>query len=178
MGTRGAGVAVGAGALAGVATIAICVTSKKGSWNLFRSAIRRIEATVPGFLYLLLIGCIAVLFGFIFRKMGYSRWAGAFSVIPIVNLVWLLYVATTEWPIERQLRLSLDAEATPPPDHLALMLRRAELFENRGQYEEAMELFEILATELNGAPGSRFATHCAQRLQQRIQSRQVAASGS
>jgi hypothetical protein len=160
---------MGAGALAGV------IATLHPSSN---SAIRRIEATVPSVLYLLVVVCIAVLFGFIFRKMGYSRWAGAFSVIPIVNLVWLLYIATTEWPIERQLRLSLDAEATPPPDHLALMLRRAELFENRGHYEEAMELFEILATELNGAPGSRFAMHCAQRLKQRIQPRQITTSGS
>jgi hypothetical protein len=48
------------------------------------------------------------------------------------------------------------------------MFRRAEMFEQRGDYAEALKLFEILAQELEGKPGAHFADHCASRLRKRV----------
>jgi len=43
-----------------------------------------------------------LIFWKIFSKAGYSGWLSLTMLIPIVNLVVLLYVAFAEWPISRQ----------------------------------------------------------------------------
>jgi hypothetical protein len=120
------------------------------------------------FLYLLIVGCIAWIFGLIFRKMGYSAWTGALNVIPIVNLVWWLHLATCEWPIEKQLSRATNDGASPEVDHLTLMFRSAESCEGRGQYAEALKMFQLLADELDGRPGTHLAMHCAERMRQKM----------
>jgi hypothetical protein len=41
--------------------------------------------------------------GRIFAKAGYSRWESLALLIPIVNLLALLWFAFADWPIEREL---------------------------------------------------------------------------
>jgi hypothetical protein len=89
-------------------------------------------------------------------------------IIPVVNIVWWLYLATSEWPIERELAERPEPDQRTQEDHITLMLRRAETCEKRGDFAEALELFEILGNELDGRPGSHFAKHCANRLRERI----------
>ena len=117
---------------------------------------------------LALAGLVAALFGKIFHKMGYSRWTGLLVIVPIVNLVWWVHLAFSEWPIERQLSELPDPDQRSSEDHMTLMFRHAQMYENRGEHGEALKLFEILADELAGKPGSHFAKHCADRLRQRV----------
>lgn len=42
----------------------------------------------------------------IFVKAGYSGWLGILMVIPIVNLIMILVLAFSEWPIEKRLKQS------------------------------------------------------------------------
>jgi hypothetical protein len=112
----------------------------------------------------------AALFGMIFRKMGYSSLAGILAVLPLVNIVCLVYLAAAKWPIERELAERPDPDQPAPKDHLTLMFQRAESFERRGEYAEALRLFELLAEELEGRPGTRVAAHCAERLRKRTPS--------
>lgn len=111
---------------------------------------------------------VAVVFGCIFRKMGFSAFTGLLVVVPIANLLWFLYLATSEWPIERELAERPEPTEQGREDHLSLMFRRAEAVERCGDYEEALKLFEILAKELKGQAGAHFATHCANRLRKRV----------
>jgi hypothetical protein len=107
---------------------------------------------------------VAIVFGAIFHKMGFSRLTGILVMIPLVNLFWWLYLATSEWPIERNLAERGEPDQRPQEDHITLMLKRAEMFEKRGDFPEALKLFDILAEELDGKPGAHFAKHCADRL--------------
>ncbi len=111
---------------------------------------------------------VAAVFGVIFHKMGFSRLTGLLVIIPLVNVIWWLYLATSEWPIERELAERPEPDERAHEDHITLMLRRAETCEKRGDFAEALELFDILANELDGRPGSHFAKHCAQRLRERV----------
>ncbi|NLS90746.1 MAG: hypothetical protein GXX96_00995 [Planctomycetaceae bacterium] len=116
---------------------------------------------------LAVVAIVAAVFGAIFHKMGFSRFTGVLAVIPIVNLVWWLYLATSEWPIERELAMRGDPDQRRQEDHITLMFRRAERCERYGDFAEAVELFETLAEELEGKPGARVAKHCAERLRER-----------
>ena len=40
----------------------------------------------------------------ILTKAGFPGWFGIAAAIPMVNVALLVYVAFTEWPIERELR--------------------------------------------------------------------------
>ena len=43
------------------------------------------------------------IFGGIARKAGYSRWLGLWMLLPLANIVVLVWFAYTEWPIENAL---------------------------------------------------------------------------
>lgn len=120
-------------------------------------------------LFVLLLAAVAwIVFGAIFRKMGYSPLTGALAIIPLVNLLWWLYLATSEWPIERELALRGEPDPLPREDHITLMFRRAEKCERYGDLAEALRLFEILAEELEGKPGGGVAKHTAKRLREKL----------
>jgi hypothetical protein len=58
---------------------------------------------------------IAVLIcGRIFAQAGYSKWLGLTTVIPLVNLIVLVWFAFAKWPI----RLELDRLRVNQPTHL------------------------------------------------------------
>ncbi len=122
------------------------------------------------FVALSIMAASVMAFGAIFRRMGFSRFTGVLMIVPVVNLIWLLFVATNRWPIEHELaeRPEVEPEQRGQEDHLTLMFRRAESFEQRGDYVEALKQFEILAEELDGRPGSSLARHCAKRLRERL----------
>ena len=42
-------------------------------------------------------------FGNIFVKAGYSRWNALLTLVPIFNIFVLLWFATADWPVEKQL---------------------------------------------------------------------------
>ena len=61
-------------------------------------------AGIVGLLFFLAIfAAIVALWGMIFKKAGYSFWTGLLMIIPLVNLIWLLVFAFSQWPIHREL---------------------------------------------------------------------------
>ena len=71
---------------------------------------------LPELFVILIIGVLpAVLGGQIFHKAGYSRWLGLLIMLPLVNLLTILWFALSKWPVETEvewLRMKL-AQATP-----------------------------------------------------------------
>ena len=57
------------------------------------------------FIIFLLIGlAIAVtVWGLVFRKAGYSFWLGLVMVVPLANLVMLIWFLAAKWPIQQEL---------------------------------------------------------------------------
>ena len=49
----------------------------------------------------------------IFSKAGYSWANGLLMLIPLVNLFTVLFLAFSEWPIQKELRLMEDGQQTP-----------------------------------------------------------------
>ncbi len=61
--------------------------------------------TGSGFIVMcLIVGIIAVVaFWRIFAKAGFPGWYGVGVVIPMVNILLVLFLAFAEWPLERKL---------------------------------------------------------------------------
>ena len=51
---------------------------------------------------LLLVAFGFLIFGRIFSKAGYPRWFGLLMMVPLVNLVMLIWFAFAEWPAIRK----------------------------------------------------------------------------
>jgi uncharacterized membrane protein len=41
----------------------------------------------------------------IFEKLGYGGWSGLAMFVPILNFIILIWLAFTEWPIERRQKI-------------------------------------------------------------------------
>jgi hypothetical protein len=56
------------------------------------------------------IGTLLYIFGVVLpsmivvRRIGYSRWWGLITLVPLVNLVMLWVLASADWPIDEKLR--------------------------------------------------------------------------
>jgi hypothetical protein len=104
----------------------------------------------------------------IFRKAGYPWAMGLLMAVPCLNALTFLYFAFSEWPVLAQLaRNSPQSERDRPTDRIDTMLQQAASLERIGQHKDAAVLFETLAKELNGQPGSHFAAQQANRIRQR-----------
>jgi hypothetical protein len=56
------------------------------------------------FIYLMIAVLFVVVYCKIYSKAGYPWAMGLLMLIPIVNIVMMLILAFSEWPIQRQLR--------------------------------------------------------------------------
>jgi len=59
-----------------------------------------------------------LLWGTIFKKAGYPRPLGLLMLIPLVNLITLIWFAVARWPLEEEverLRLTSGQAPAPPP---------------------------------------------------------------
>jgi len=65
---------------------------------------------------LLILGLVFAIYGQIFHKAGYSRLWCLCIVVPLVNLVVLLWLAYSKWPVEIELeRLRMAQAQSPAP---------------------------------------------------------------
>jgi len=104
----------------------------------------------------------------IFKKAGYPWAMALLMILPCVNAFVILYFAFSECPIQAELaRCSPQGERDKPTDRIDTMFRQASALEQRGEWEEAAKLFDILSGELRGLPGEGFAKHSALRIRQR-----------
>lgn len=61
---------------------------------------------------LLILGVVFAVYGQIFRKAGHSRFWALCILVPLVNLVVLLWFAYSKWPIEAELERLRMAQAS------------------------------------------------------------------
>jgi heme/copper-type cytochrome/quinol oxidase subunit 2 len=66
------------------------------------------DSSDVGLIVAIVVGVVVVLFLFsiwwkIFKKAGYSGALGLLMYIPIINIIMLLILAFSKWPIQRQL---------------------------------------------------------------------------
>ena len=54
-------------------------------------------ALVVGLAVLVVPACLVC------RKAGYIPWLGVLAIVPLVNLLFLYFVALAQWPVEREL---------------------------------------------------------------------------
>jgi hypothetical protein len=117
---------------------------------------------------LLLLVFLVWIWATIFKKAGYSWAMALLMLVPLVNLFVLIYFAWAEWPLEAELaRCKPQDERDRPTDRIDTMLRQAAALEQRGEWRDAADLFDVLARELQGQPGSGFTAHSAKRIRQR-----------
>ncbi|MEX1015470.1 MAG: hypothetical protein WDZ31_01895 [Phycisphaeraceae bacterium] len=108
----------------------------------------------------------ALIFGAIFQKAGYSPWRGLLMLVPLVNVIWLIVFAFSEWPIHRELarHRTLQGEATP--EDFSVATAEAARLESHGDWQEALVAYDRLA-RLPGNPNAEYAANCADRLRHR-----------
>ena len=111
----------------------------------------------------------AAIFGTIFRKAGYSGWLGLLMLVPLVNLVTLLWFATAHWPLEMGYT---GQDANPRVDaawELKMALRKAIALEKRGEYAQAIKQFELVAEKAgDGHPSAAMARERVRQLQAKV----------
>ncbi len=112
----------------------------------------------------------AIIFGAIFRKAGYSGWLGLLMLVPLVNLVLLVWFATTTWPLEMGYAGQGENAQVDAAWELKMALRRATALERRGQYVEAIKQLEHVAERAGqGHPNAELARERIRHLQTRVQ---------
>ena len=110
----------------------------------------------------------AMIFGAIFRKAGYSGWLGLLMAIPLVNLVTLLWFATTTWPLEMGYTGQAENAQVDAAWELKMALRKAATLERRGRFEEAVRQLEAVAKRAgDGHPNAALARERIRQLQAR-----------
>jgi hypothetical protein len=135
---------------------------------------------------LLILVLFTVAWGEILTKAGYSGWLAILMWIPIVNLIWLLVFAYSQWPIEAKL-IQLGGGSPPekPQQRQILdgvlveeqikesgessvdeMFNEAFELDQRGDWVEAVALYERIADELQGHQDGEYARSCAQQIRE------------
>lgn len=80
----------------------------------------------------------------IFRKAGCPGCYGLLMAVPVINFVVLIAMVMMDWPVQRELsrlRLRL-GEATP--DDATRVLSEATQLEQRGDWNEAIALYQLV----------------------------------
>ena len=110
---------------------------------------------------------VVLVFGAIFRKAGYSAWCGLLMLVPLINLIWLIYFAASLWPVHRELAFRrMDLDDSIPEDNKILIRAAAEL-EQHGRWDEAIRVYDAIASHPE-LPSAHYAQSCAVRLRDRI----------
>ncbi len=87
-------------------------------------------------------------------------------LVPGVNLIALLVLATKEWPVERELaRLRLLAGESKDTDaDIDSVMSLAIAQEQKRKWDRALSLYRLAAERSSDARLKEYATECAQRL--------------
>jgi hypothetical protein len=112
----------------------------------------------------------AAIFGAIFRKAGYSGWLGLLMVVPVVNLIVLVWFATTTWPLEMGYMGQGENAKVDAAWELKMALRKAMTLERQGRHAEAIKQFEHVAERAGaGHANAELARERIRQLQARAQ---------
>lgn len=66
------------------------------------------EIAIVGFVLAVIV---AAVWWQIFSKTGHGGWMGLLMLIPVVNLIMLLFLAFSDWPVHKELRQLRDEKA-------------------------------------------------------------------
>jgi hypothetical protein len=58
------------------------------------------------------IGFVILIWGTIFRKAGYSRWLCLLMLIPLLNVILLIWFVVSKWPLETEVERLRAAQGT------------------------------------------------------------------
>lgn len=98
----------------------------------------------------------AAAYALVFQKAGYSPWLGLLMLLPLANVVLLVWFASTTWPLERRLARSSARDSSShdaeTPWEQKMAIRRGLSFEEQGMHREALAQFESVATAAKGKP--------------------------
>ena len=148
--------------------------------------------------FILAIGALWVMAWWnIFSKAGFP---GAFSLlmlVPILNVFLFLMLAFFDWPAHAELAqlrdfcrdkqrrfpptsLILEAASEPIADWLAKepsageMFDRAATLDQRGDWADAITIFDYIAEKLKGQQDGQYAWHCAEQIREKMKMSQDA----
>jgi hypothetical protein len=114
----------------------------------------------------------AAAYGAIFQKAGYSPWIGLVMLLPIVNLIILVWFATTTWPLElgyeRATARDSDSAMSDSAWEYKMAIRKGLALEKRGHLREALTQFNAVATGAVGLPLAGLAQGHATRLRKSL----------
>src|SRR4051794_5692088 len=92
------------------------------------------EMTTEGWLALVGLLLQAAIFGVIFRKAGYSGWLGLLMLVPVVNLITLVWFAMAHWPLEAGYEGQAGGQRVDAGWELKMAVRKGLALEKRGEY--------------------------------------------
>jgi integral membrane sensor domain MASE1 len=111
----------------------------------------------------------AIIFGTIFRKAGYSGWLGLLMVVPLVNLVTLLWFAATTWPLEMGYTGQAENAKVDAAWELKMALRKAATLEKQARLKDAIKQLEAVAERAGeGHPNAALARERIRQLQAKV----------
>ena len=106
---------------------------------------------------LFILALFLMFWGVIFSKAGYSGWLSLLMLIPVVNVVWLEVA-----------RLRGQSPSEGPSDEDDELFRKALNLDQRGEWAEAVALYEQIAEKLQGQQESEYAKNCAQQIREKM----------
>jgi hypothetical protein len=142
-----------------------------------QSATEGVAAMRDPFLVLVVIVVYAVFWALIFSKAGYSGWLGLLMLVPVVNLIWLVVFVFSEWPIQTELARYRGEKpkipevasgsitewlATDPS--VPVMFSTADKLDQRGDWADAIAVYEQIAERRKGRQDGEYARNCADEI--------------
>jgi hypothetical protein len=117
-------------------------------------------------LWALGVAVIIGIFASLLRRIGYPGQYAGFFIMPGLNLVALLLLATKQWPVERELaRLRLLAgESIDPENDIESVMSHAIACEQKHRRDQAISLYNLAAERSGNPQVKQYAMECAQRL--------------
>lgn len=110
----------------------------------------------------------AAAYGAVFQKAGYSPWLGLLMLLPVINLIALVWFASTTWPLElgyeRTTARDYISSKSDTPWEFKMAIRKGLALEQRGQIHEALATFAAVATRAKDLPVGELAQGHVTRL--------------
>ncbi len=121
--------------------------------------------SVEGWITLAGLAVQALIFSAIFRKAGFTGWLALLMVLPLVNLITLVWFASTTWPVETAYHGQRETGSANVSWELKMAVRRATELERRGEFAQAAQEYEHAAARAGaGHPSAATALERAREL--------------
>lgn len=113
-------------------------------------------------------GIAFLIYASIFRQAGYSQWWALLSIIPYFFLVFPLFLAIANWPAARELRVMRVRAGAGNEDDAYEVLDVGKRLEKKGHFQEALDLYAIVARQFAGAVSGKDAEIAMQQAKAKL----------